>query len=74
MVQGNAKPESRKDFTVQNCFLEKWKRMAFLSKHFNSPFVICDTIFLAEKTNLIYSFSIKIVLDIAFSNTMLKIV
>jgi hypothetical protein len=31
------------------CFVEKWKRMTFLSKHFNSPLVICDTIFFADK-------------------------
>jgi hypothetical protein len=43
------KTTSRKDFTMQNCFVEKRKRMAFLSKHLNSSFVICDTIFFADK-------------------------
>jgi hypothetical protein len=34
------------------CFVEKRKRMTFLSKHFNSYLVICDTIFFADKNKV----------------------
>jgi hypothetical protein len=33
---------------MQNCFVKK----TFLSKHFNSSLVICDTIFFVDKNNV----------------------
>jgi hypothetical protein len=42
-----------KDFAMQNCFVENLKGMIFLSKHFNSSLVICDTMFFDDKTELI---------------------
>jgi hypothetical protein len=34
ILQGTEKRESREGFIVQNCYLEKRKRITFLSKHF----------------------------------------
>jgi hypothetical protein len=34
------------------CFVEKRKRMAFLSEHFNSPLVICHTTLFADKSKV----------------------
>jgi hypothetical protein len=53
--------QTRKDFTMQNCFVVNLKRMTILSKHFNSSLVMRDTIF--------YSFIIKKCIT-AFLNTM----
>jgi hypothetical protein len=60
---------SSKDFAMQNCFVS----IIFLSKLFNSTLVLCETIFFAERTELIPSFIVNIALDTAFSNAMLKI-
>jgi hypothetical protein len=38
---------------MQNCFVENLKIMTFLSKHFNLSLVVCDTIFFADRTELI---------------------
>jgi hypothetical protein len=38
---------------MQNCFVENLKSMIFLSKHFNSSLVKWDTIFFADRTELI---------------------
>jgi hypothetical protein len=39
-LKRDCKQESRKDFTMQNCLVNKRNRMAFLSKHFNSLLAI----------------------------------
>jgi hypothetical protein len=43
---------SRKDFTMQHCFVRKRKSMIFLSKYFNSSLIICTTIFFADKNKV----------------------
>jgi hypothetical protein len=52
MAQNMSSVTSRKNLLMQKCFVKKWKRMTFLSKHFNSPLVICDTIFFADNSRV----------------------
>jgi hypothetical protein len=46
---------SRKDFTMQYCFVEKQKRIIFLFEHFNSSLVLGDTVFFTNKNKVNFS-------------------